>query len=57
MATNVETLKQEDYLKSDNDRLGTGEADRIANMGGTPDDKMSFHSLLALVFTLGGLVD
>ena len=92
MATNVETLKQEEYLGSDTDRLGRGEADRIANMGGTPDDKMtellellmtfmrlhpllgdiiplyivqkhqefdmmSFHSLLALEFTLGGLVD
>ena len=37
--TNVETLKQEDYLKSDNDRLAGGAANDIANMG-DPDDMM-----------------
>jgi hypothetical protein len=36
---NVETLKQEDYLKSDNDRLAGGAANDIANMG-DPDDMM-----------------
>ena len=36
---NVETLKQEDYLKSDNDRLAGGAANNIANMG-DPDDMM-----------------
>ena len=41
MATNVETLKQDEYLGNDTDRLGRGEANRIANMGGTPDDKMT----------------
>jgi len=39
MAQNVETLKQEDYLKSDNDRLAGGAANDIANMG-DPDDMM-----------------
>jgi len=36
---NVENLKQEDYLKSDNDRLAGGAANDIANMG-DPDDMM-----------------
>jgi len=36
---NVETLKQEDYLKSDNDRLAGGAANDIANMS-DPDDMM-----------------
>jgi len=40
MAQNVETLKQEDYLKSDNDRLAGGAANEIANMG-DPDDMMT----------------
>jgi len=37
MAQNVETLKQEDYLKSDNDRLAGGAANDIANMGDADD--------------------
>ena len=36
---NVEDLKQEDYLKSDNDRLAGDAVQKIANMS-DPDDMM-----------------
>ena len=46
MAQNVETLKQEDYLKSDNDRLAGGAANDIANMG---DEDGMFLALMEVL--------
>ena len=43
---NVETLKQEDYLKSDNDRLAGGAANDIANMGDADDMMLALMGVL-----------
>ena len=43
---NVETLKQEDYLKSDNDRLAGGAANKIANMGDADDMMLALMGVL-----------
>ena len=43
---NVETLNQEDYLKSDNDRLAGGAANKIANMGDADDMMLALMGVL-----------
>lgn len=43
---NVEDLKQEDYLKSDNDRLAGGAANDIANMGDADDMMLALMGVL-----------